>query len=471
MGFHIHGRYPSTGAVAGQTAIVIAITAAMAAVMAGGYAPNRWVSATADGNGDGVLTPWTWQQAYTLSAPGDVIEYAAGTYYAPLTNVNRLPTFLPNAGSPGQPIIHYARTRAVHTSNPALRSNWRLNGGIGPVTGMANHVVFDGFDVAQIGAHAITSEGHAIGLWNVASVAIRYCRFDAVLSTLLTGTNWGAIYGEDVVGVEISDCEFLNFNGTTHHNHSAVMFYDTSDYDIHHCVFTDCAGAVFPKGVHSGADPDLVPGAIHHCKMTDVSNPLPLGGVGQNESTATPRMDFYQNLLVRCGMITTRAHPRNVRIVNNTFFSPNVNEAVFYTPGGYTVTTATPVFNYSMFQNNLIVDPSTGALWMDYDGAATLSILAARMTFDYNMYRSVTSYHKGGSWATWTSAGMDAHGTRVDPLFENEVGEDLRLATGSPALGAGMDALNLLGVGIAGSINLGCYILPDQSDSIGIRSQ
>lgn len=450
-----------------MTTLAVAIAATMAMGAAGSYTPNKWVTPDADGFGDGVLTPWTWQQAFTSSMPGDVIHYAAGTYYAPHVNTDRLPQFVPNAGTVSEPIIHYADTRAVFTANDALRSKWRLDGSTGPVAGMNDYVTFDGFDVAQIGTHTIASEGHSFALWFLVGAVIKHCRFEAVLSTVATGTNWGAIYAEDVTDLEISDCEITGFNGTAHHNHSAIMLYDVENFDVHHCAFTNCAGAVFPKGVQDVNGPDLVPGTVHHCKMTNVNNPLPLGGVGQNTATATPTFDFYQNLLVNSGMITTRAHPRNVRIVNNTLVAPVVSDGVFYTPAAYAVTDSTPVFNYSMFGNNLVVFASGGALWTDYEPTATLAILAARMPFDYNMYRGMASYHRGSDWATWRAAGMDAHGVEDDPLFIDEVGGDYRLSALSPALGAGLDTLNLAG---GGSINLGCYILPDQSDQIGVRA-
>lgn len=422
----------------------------------------------ASGSGVGsYMDPYDWEQAFAQTGSGLVFEYRDGSYEAPNTNIDRFPTHLPQPGLLGSPNVHRAQYRAPLTAE-ALWSKWRLSVGTGPVCGMANYVTFDGFDIAHAGTHTITSEGSAIALWNVLGVKIAYCRFEALIQAP-GSENWGAIYGENVTGVEIVDCDFSGFIGTGSNNNATILFYDSVQYEIHHCAFSSCTSAFWPKGVHAG-EPDLIPGSLHHCVMTNVTKPWVGGATAQETTGGTDYYDFYQNLCINSLQLEAKVAGRNVRVVNNTFIGFSSLEGALYNDADSAPTAANSAWDNSFVRNNLFIDPASGTLVFDYTAGATLTDLAASIDWDRNLYRGVTDYYKGATWATWTAAGMDAAGIEGDPLFTNEVGGDYTLGVGSPALGSGIDVLNLLDGGTSGAINMGCYVLPDQSDVLGVRA-
>ena len=246
------------------------------------------------------------------------------------------------------------------------------------------------------------------------------------------------------------------------------MNYDSAGYHIHHNSISNSAGGVFLKGVQQAVD--MLPGSIHHNAIVDCRYPVALGGVGQNTVDSTIRCNIYQNLFNGGEKFLLIAYnntsPVNISFVNNTIVNLDSTEALFAAYAG--ATDANTRLSNSLVQNNLFA-PIDGYLWQD-SGATTAAFLATRMPFDRNMYDGVTGYFKNGTFAAWQAAGMDANGAQDDPEFTNALTGDYTLGASSPALDFGVDVLNLLGNGTTGSINAGCYILPDQSDQIGPRA-
>lgn len=435
------------------------------------YVANRFVTATAPGGGDGSESqPWTLVEAFDNAVAGDRVRFAPGMYLAPLTNTDRLPSFFPtHAGTADNRIVFFAAHPAVCEADEAQMSRIHLAGGTGPVVGANDYVTFDGFDFKQRDGHVYTSEGSVVGLWDVTGVTITRSLFDAEGQGLLE-SNWGAIYMEGVSDVEIADNRFLNFTSAEDENLSVILLYDSGGYDVHHNEFTNCLQVFFPKGVHDNR-PDLLPGAFHHNRLAGSITPWNLGGVGQTTSGPGSFLDIYQNVVIGGQMIIPRAYntvsPRNFRVVNNTLVMAGTVEGVIY--GAGSAAPGNTVYEDSLSQNNIVVTTVHDRYYLTYEAGTTLATLA-RWRHDHNLYSGITRFFNGGTtFAEWQAAGLDVHGATGDPLFVDVDGGDVRLQSGSPAASLGVDVLRLLGGDATAPIPAGAYVLPDQSDEIGIR--
>ncbi|MEK7802475.1 MAG: hypothetical protein AAB276_08485, partial [Pseudomonadota bacterium] len=88
-------------------------------------------------------------------------------------------------------------------------------------------------------------------------------------------------------------------------------------------------------------------------------------------------------------------------------------------------------------------------------------------------YFNVNAFYTVGnlSFGAWQALGQDLNSTVGDPSFVSGNTGDFRLQGTSPALNAGIDVLNLKGLGVNSQINLGAFVSPTQNEVIGIRGQ
>jgi len=435
------------------------------------YVATHFVTVDAAGGGDGsAAQPWTMVEAFAQAGPGDRVSFSPGMYLAPLTNTGRLPTFFPaNAGTADARIVFFAETPAVCQTDVAAMSRIHLDDGTGPVVGANDYVTFDGFDFKQRGDHVYTGEGSVIALWDVTGVQITRSLFDAEGQGLLS-SNWGAIFMQGVSDVEIADNLFRNFTSAHDENLSVIELYDTTRYDIHHNQFGNCLQTFFPKGVHDG-QPDLLPGAFHHNWIEGGLTPWHLGGVGQDTTTSGSYLDIYQNVVVGGDSYSLIAYndssPSHFRIVNNTFVIEGTDEGMIY--GAGSATDINTVYADAVSKNNVFVTTARNRYYLTYDPDTSLAEFA-RWQHDHNLYSGITEFFNGGtSFVEWQGAGLDVSGVSADPSFVDAAAGDLRLGPSSPALNLGEDVLGLLGGASTAPINAGAYVLPDQSDHIGIR--
>lgn len=443
----------------------------------------------ASGSGVGTyLDPWTWQQAFADTSTGKVIEYRPGLYDDFASSSGPYSANVPHPGEPGSPNVHRAQYAAVHNAiDGGTWSKLHITSGSGSVIGLYSHTQLIGFDIQQTGtwSNTVSGEQAAVTIRHpsgslMSDVKVSLCRFDAVKANA-SASNWSLIYMQDASGVDVSDCLFMNMTDRDA-NTPCIELYSTENYNIHHNLFDDCATPIFIKGLSVNRPVGLLPGAVHHNHMLNVYVPIHIGGVGEGYEGVSENCLFYQNLIDGWSMVFLTTYgsiaggnadsPSNLWFVNNTFVNGyndeggNKNSNWFIWNLMEVWASSTRLSN-SRVANNIIGMDNSTPLWNAFN-EVTAADLAARIPFRNNIYQGFTTAYGSGSWAAWQSSGMDVGGAVADPLYTNAAGKDFTLQAGSPAIGAGLDELNLLGGGTSAVINAGCHI-GLTGDVFGIR--
>lgn len=447
-------------------------------------ATTHYVSASATGTGNAgtIGDPWTIAEAmgYNPSGARTVIEFLPGAYAVSGGGLNspRAGSYPQYSGTESNPIVFKATNPAATSVSDLSTITVSSSGQCLCFYGSPDYVVFDGFKFEPNTGDYTLDDGLSLVSAYSASVGdsvgcrIVRCLFDTHGMGSGTSYNWGCIYIQRFPNLEISDNKFQNTTGSGSENLAAILTYSQHATQIHHNTFVDCARPMFFKGINDTLQNTAT---VHHNLMTGVYVGFDLGGINQDSNSGW--CDFYQNIVVADASLSQSyagvfrnyngTIPRWVRMVNNTFvgFKGANSEAWLWT------NTCNGASNLSgcEFRNNVY---SLGSgVRAFYGGYGTLASLQ-RITFSNNCYYGSTTYlvdhdATGISLATWQSTySEDADSISSDPLLDGSY----KLGTGSPCLDAGLDVLDLLGGGTSGEVNMGAYILADQSDEIGARS-
>lgn len=477
MGFKIKGSLASTFLLSGATTISFSVLASYLynPYVPGSYTPTHYVTASATGGGDGSLgNPWTLAEACSQAISGNVVQVGSGIYTGANTGSRNTPTFSPaNSGTSINPIIFYAEYPAIYYTGglrSQLRNGVSTNGSGCPVFGAVNqnHIWWDGFyvDVAD-GAASRSDTGPFTVFGGVGNKSIG-CK---VLRCHLVGVdapwddNYSGIRFEHADQWEIANCRVHGFddNGGVGTHGWGILWYACSNYIVRNNEVYDQYGGIYPKGANAGVAVQN-PGLIYRNYVHDTTDRgILIGGVNRD----TGFLDIYQNLIVNPGRFAFSAiayndpAPLDVRIVNNTLYG--ATDSAFYIKAPIDVNT----YDGCTYKNNIVVNCGhafTGDTDTSYSQWADINRNTA--------FNNPLGHMNSQNFAWWQgTAGYDVNGHVRDPLFVNAGAGDFTLQGGSQEFNAGLDDLNLLGGGTGGSINRGCFILPGQTDVIGIEPE
>lgn len=480
------------------------------------YVPNRFVTATASGNGDGSsASPWTLAQAMQLAQPGNIVQVGPGIYNGNYKPNWREPTFSPaNSGTANAKIVFFAQYPAAYyyqqlASVSQVRNNGTYvqdlgtgaacpNGTVNNDCGSSaigcferNHIVWDGFFaderyIAWAGDGGPVASNGSVGCEfrrNYIKMREQLTHREALPdgSFLLARTNHRGILVERSDGTKIFD-NVIEGEGyrtgepdiRTYNGESAVVLYDSKNFEVANNIFRNLKHAFYPKGIHENA-PALVPGSFHHNRVENCEIAHELNALASPGTTALENefFDIFQNIYVNNSQIFNirpvgaNVGPQQWRFVNNTVYNSQpgfriVGFNAFSTVAG----------EQSIYRNNIFV--GLGTAWDIYQGDYASSF--GRADINYNRYFTVNSFFTVGnlSFANWQALGSDSNSTVGDPLFVNVGAQNFKLQPTSPILrgqaSSGYDILNLQGEGTSARINLGAFISPLQNEVIGVRA-
>lgn len=431
-------------------------------------------------NGTGSeISPLTVAQAMALNPVSAHVhcEWMPGIKSVDLLN-SKWPAIRPDhSGSATYPIIHRARNPAVTTALQADRTRFVRNSGHGSYFGVGidlqafDYVTWDGFESLEYCQQDFGDE-FVFSVWGqlqstiTSNIALRRC----IIENGGGGTgsdNHGCVWAQTVHDFEIGDCQIgNNTNGYNNENASAIMFYDVDGVDIHHSEVYDSDGLIWFKGRHAG---ETVRNNRVRLSILRGGSKFGLGFSSPNGGTTmADLLRAFQNHIHTCGSgVWCNSYgagdPLGVAIINNLIRACTSGFLMKPGAGGYA-----PILTN---RNNILYQNTYGVQSEDTTWAASHSMFE----YNYNNYFGNTNiYREGGNnrdWAYWTGTiGNEANGINTDPNFVNAGGGDYRLATGSNALDAGLDYLQLHGGSQSAAINLGPYISAAQDEVIGVRT-
>jgi hypothetical protein len=330
-----------------------------------------------------------------------------------------------------------------------------------------SNIIWDGFESLDY-CNRNNGDRFACSVWGATDIAIRRCIIENGGGATGNQDNHGCLWGQDVTGLEIGDCEIgNNTTGQGYENNCALMFYDVNGADIHHCDIYDSDGLVFFKGLHGGFT--MRDNTVRLCNLTGGTKAGILYSSTDGGTTFADLLRIHQNIISTCmwGFWVNGygvGYPNGVAVVNNLV--RNCTSAYLLKPG--VEGSYDPLL---INRNNIFYDNSqAGVESQDTNWASSHT----DFDFDHNAFHSNgTVYREQGSsrdWTYWTGLGNDANGTTDDPTFVDAAGGDYRLETGSTLFDAGVDYLQLLGGSQSAAINIGPYISASQDEVIGVRT-
>lgn len=486
MAFRVHGRFGNLNALAAGTTLALAINAAM--FLWAEEAPNRYVSASATGTGNGgYLAPWTPAQAATNAVAGDVVMFLAGSGGAYVLtshvggsgNDRFIGAFRPaNSGAPGNPIVfrteYYAALLADDSPNRTVLSH---DGAYGCPTLSSegrSYITFRGFFVNEATARPDGDEG-TLCLTNGTGCRAEYNRLIGTNTNY--GTNHPGVRLERQVSGAVVDNKISNYGPTVGENSAGIMVYSSNSYELAHNEIFGCSTGLFLKG-DSGGVRIYNPASVHHNNVHNCTFPLNTGGpkAPQNQ---TYTLDVYQNIFWSSNSngaawllhVYDTISPTYIRPFNNVFAGNSGLQGLLYSTGG-----SGDAFTGFVFRNNIWYNLGSYAL---VNAGPISETLFYRCDFDhscwYNTGTTVVITSTGNKTLTQFQAdGKGANDIKTNPLFQPGSFKlqttALGYASNSPCLSRGVDEMQLLGGATSDPINYGCYILPDQSDVIGVRA-
>lgn len=370
---------------------------------------------------------------------GDTVIVRSGTYSTAGTGNRFDPAYNPaNSGTSSAPIVFEAQGR--------VRLN--LSSGAGPLIGAysRDYIVWRGFYINEATAPSVSDTGSVVLVSTRGSV-IENCEIDGA------GTAGGRLdnhngvrleYATDVVVRNNKIYNVLFGNGSTHHNGAGIMSYFGNRALIENNEIYDCGSGIFVKG---GDNRDFT---VRYNLTRNNGK-----GIVFMYTNAAGQHNIYQNVSINNeNGISVDVSSRNLNIVNNTFVG-NQNGVRLGAPAD------------SM--SNIVVRNNIVHTAMEAVSGGEASTVAP-FALDHNLYFANSSgwsiagvrHTSISSWRSalgGTSNGDDLRSLTSDPLLQNVSAIDFRLRSGSPAIGAGVDVLDLNRNGsVSDSITLGAYI-------------
>jgi nitrous oxidase accessory protein NosD len=398
-------------------------------------------------------TNYNSQNASEAAKAGDTVIVAPGVYDTNASNGTRyIPLYNPaNSGSSGAPITIKAQT----PGSVELRASQSSRGQ--PIIGTysRNWVVWDGFLIDERYVVTTADTGPVV-VWESNNVTVQN------LTIRGYGRGWAdnhnGIRIERVNNVTLRGNRISGYNdGPAGMNGSGITMYYTQAATIENNDIYDSNTGIFVKGVISG------PIVIRKNLVHNVMHGILFGGIGT--TTASNGAQAYNNIVYNCYACIAfigydNVSPANVVVANNTVLDANANRS---SDGGAILFRG----NYSGYRNIRVVN---NIFAQSRAGAVAWENQISQVTMSNNVYHgnNVTGELAYRGYATlqqWASAsGKDTSGSmQVDPQFVNLSGMDLKLRSGSPLIGAGIDVLDLNGNGsTTDRFNIGAYALGNE---------
>ena len=385
---------------------------------------------------------------------GDVVIVRAGHYNVTSgTGERYAPVYNPaNSGSSGNPIVFRAEGSVVLSSSTNTEGEPLIG------TYQRSYIVWDGFTLDERNIDTKSDTGPVV-VWHSDNVTIQNLTVRGITSDW--NDNHNAIRVERSRDVLIrNNTLYGTRNAGMNRNGSSIMLYYANSITIEHNEISDSSGGIFVKGANGG------PVTIRYNYLHNIdSEGIAIGGLGTSSEQFGARI--YQNI-VRDSMfgITFIGYdpysPANVDVVNNTIHNCS-NGGIFFKPN-------TSGYRDLVFMNNIIVNNTNGIQGEDISDLSNTS-------FSNNLYygNSVQSRiaYNNYSLSGWQgSFNKDTVGSMTaDPSFTDATENNMTLAPNSPAIGAGVDILNLLGQGVSSEITLGARVTGDEVIGVATSSE
>lgn len=468
------------------------------------FTPTHYVSASATGSGNGSqAAPYTLTQAMSLCQPGWVVEVGPGIYIGP-NRFGRIDgSFMPaRPGTATQPIIFYARNYAAlsATGRSILQHTGTVQGQGCPVLAARSYCRFYGFyiDEDQAPTYPDTGPVTCFGHSNVTFGYMRVNRGAGYWNVIDNNRAAFRFEGDGVVDCRVHDCWIENYHGgqivgdpavlvDASGSEQGVQLYGKSSASafmgritVENNYFDNCQYALTVKSIGSRwIDGGLV-FRNNLIRPSDFRNngDLQSGGVNIIEVNRTlGRNQFYGNIQVGGAVLVKLSrHPgygcMDVDVVNNTCIGLIRNQEFSGVVAGG--------------------DGGLGSGWRVVNNIKTGTGLTRMLRYDtvdsgfqavsnnlgfgatnWAEHPRVSAHSSLRTLSQWVAGWpLDRNSLTSDPLLQSSTWGNPnlgKLGEISPALNAGVDILNLLGNGTSGTINIGAFILPGQTDVIGIR--
>lgn len=362
-----------------------------------------------------------------------------------------------NSGRSGAPIVFQADGVVILT----------LTSSRGPVIGASgfdgprrDYITWRGFTVFEANAPSTPDTGVAVLAGTIGST-IEDCVLDGNGDPGF-GTNHPGVRIEWAENVSVRNCLIYNFrtSGVNGHNGAGIQIYNSGNVVLEHNEIHSSGSGIFLKAPGADSNAPLARFTIRNNYIYNVWG----SGIAVHRSPNTPQEPVlvYQNIVRDSGFCMTiwafdrgSTDPRNTKIINNTVYNCNVGIWVSYDltdNAGHLV------------QNNIIQNSREYAV--NFAGAVD-NLSLSRINFKHNLYYNNsrfaivhTSNHSHPSWrSTFGQDSEQPASFESNPLFVDATNGDFRLQTASPALGAGIDYLDLNRNGSTSDpITLGAYI-------------
>jgi hypothetical protein len=362
--------------------------------------------------------------------PGDIVIVAAGTYDQAASGGTRYdPLYNPaNSGTAGNQITFRADGRVT------LRSTTYP----GPVIGAysRSYITWEGFYIDEdftlsredTGPVTVVSGNNNV----IQGIEINGASVNFSPDTenhngiRVEGANHTQLRNNLIYGIRTA--------GSLHHNHAAIMLYDTNDSIIENNEIHTSGSGIFVKGIHSGRTQTR--NIIRYNVLHSLPKAVILLGSDSSRIYQNVFRNNYAGVSIYAIGTGTTDHSINDVIANNTFYD---NENAIYFEG------VNSWQNLRVF-NNIIANSGLYAIVAE-DGFTSNP---GSSQFEHNLYFA-NAAHAGFSsnytLATWRSTfGKDAvtpQSISADPRFMNPGGNDFRLGAGSAAVSLGVDILDV----------------------------
>lgn len=392
---------------------------------------------------------------------GDVVIVREGTYSTSGTGSRWGVAYrTANTGRPGAPIVFQADGTVVLT----------LTSSRGPVIGASgeggrrDYITWRGFTVFEANAPSTPDTG----------VAVLHATIGSSIEDCVLNGNGDPGFGDNHPGVRIEwgenvsvrNCLIYNFrtSGVNSNNGAGIQVYNSGNVTLEHNEIHSSGSGIFLKA--PGSDPNaplarfiIRNNLIHNVSATGIA-------VHRSPNSEQEPILVYQNV-VRDSAICLSiwafdqrgTDPKNAKIINNTFYNCRT---------GVNISNNLIDNANHLVQNNIVQDSRDYAV--NFAGAVS-NLSSSRIHFKHNLYynnaRFAIVYTSNHSFSSWRSTfGQDSAqpaSIESNPLFVNASNGDFRLQSASPALGAGIDYLDLNRNGSTSDpVTLGAYVTGDE---------